>query len=358
MGTARGTGIGALLLLAAAADVAGADRVDEYVAAEMARQKIPGLSLAVVRDGALERARGYGLANLELGVAASERTIYQSGSLGKQFTAALVMLLVEEGRLALDDRIGRHLPGLPPAWAGITIRHLLTHTSGIEDYTETELVNYRLDYTDDELLRLVATLPLDFAPGVKWSYSNTGYLLLGLVVNRATGRFYGDLLRERVFAPLGMRTARVISEEEIVENRAAGYRLVDGTWKNQEYVSPTLNRQADGSLYLSVLDLVRWDAALAARKLLRPESYEAIWKPVELNDGTTHPYGFGWQLAPTNGHPTLSHSGAWQGFQAHIARFAADRLTVIVLANVDAADPERIAHGVAALYVPELAVKP
>jgi len=324
----------------------------------MARQKIPGLSLAVVRGGRLERAKGYGLANLELGVAASERTVYQSGSLGKQFTAALVMLLVEEGKLSLDDPIGRHLDGVPPAWTGITIRHLLTHTSGIQDYTETELLNYRLDYTDDELRKRMLTLPLEFKPGAKWSYSNTGYLLLGLILNRTTGRFYGDVLQERVFAPLGMGTARIISEEAIVQNRASGYRLVDGEWKNQEYVSPTLNRQADGSLYLSVLDLVRWDAALAARKLLRPESYEAIWRPVTLNDGATYPYGFGWELAPTNGHPTIAHSGAWQGFQAHIARYAADRLTVIAMMNLDSADPELIAKGVAALYVPELAAKP
>lgn len=354
----RGAATALLPLLALPAAVACSDRVDAYVADEMARQRIPGLSLAVVRDGALAKARGYGLADVELGVPASERTVYQSGSIGKQFTAALVMLLAEEGRLGVDDPLGRHLEGVPAAWSGITLRHLLTHTSGIQDYTDTKVLDYRKDYSDEELERAIATLPLDFAPGEKWSYSNTGYLLLGLVVNRAAGRFYGDLLRERVFLPLGMESARVISEADLVPNRAAGYRLVDGEWKNQDWVSPTLNRQADGSLYLSVLDLVRWDAALSARELLRLESYEAIWKPAVLNDGTTAPYGFGWRLASTNGHATVFHSGAWQGFQGHIARFADDGLTVIVLANVDAADPEAIARGVAAIYVPGLAAEP
>ena len=147
------------------------------------------------------------------------------------------------------------------------MRHLLTHTSGIPDYGP-ETVDFRKDYTEEELARLAFGLKLEFAPGSRWNYSNTGYVLLGIIVGKASGRFYGDLLAERVFAPLGMKTARVISEADIVPNRAAGYRLVDGQLKNQEWVAPKLNTTADGSLYLSVLDLVAWDRGLRAGAVL------------------------------------------------------------------------------------------
>ncbi len=347
-----------MLFAGAVVTTTSSDRVDEYVRSEMAKQKIPGLSLAVVLNGTVERAKGYGLANVELQAPATEHTVYQSGSVGKQFTAAAVMLLVEEGKLGLDEPIGRYLAGAPASWTDITVRHLLTHTSGIKDYTDTDRLNYRLDYTDDELVRMAAGLPSDFAPGTKWAYSNTGYLLLGQIVNRVAGQFYGDLLADRVFGPLGMQTARVISEADIIPNRSAGYRLVNGEWKNQDYVSPSLNRQADGSLYLTVLDLVRWDKGLAERRLFKPSSYDVMWTPVRLKDGTSYPYGFGWELSPVNGHRVVMHTGSWQGFQAHISRFIDDHLSVIVMINSDTSEPEQIAHGVAALFVPDLRKKP
>ncbi|PYP99407.1 MAG: hypothetical protein DMF82_24930, partial [Acidobacteria bacterium] len=163
----------------------------------------------------------------------------------KQFTASAIMTLVEDGRLKLDDPITTHLANSPEAWKAITVRHLLTHTSGIPDYTEGT-IDLRRDYTEDELAKLAFGLKLEFAPGSRWNYSNTGYLMLGVLVHRASGRFYGDVLRDRVFMPLGMKTARIISEEDIVPHRAAGYRLVGGELKNQEWVAPKLNTTADG----------------------------------------------------------------------------------------------------------------
>src|SRR6185436_15001395 len=148
-------------------------------------------------------------------------------------------------------------------------RNLLTHTSGIPDYTEGA-IDYRRDYTEDEMARLAYPLPLEFVPGTRWSYSNTGYLLLGVVIHRASGTFYGDLLRQRVFRPLGMMTARVISEADIVPHRAAGYELVDGELKNQDWVAPSINTTADGSLYLSLQDYIAWDRGLRAGALLKP----------------------------------------------------------------------------------------
>jgi CubicO group peptidase (beta-lactamase class C family) len=327
--------------------------VDEYVKAEMQKQKIPGLSIAVVKNGEVVKAQGYGLANVELNVPATAETIYQSGSVGKQFTSAAVMLLVEEGKINLDDKISKYLDGAPEIWKEITVRHLLTHTSGIKNYGEKDL-NFRLDYKDEELIKIAASFPLDFQPGEKWSYSNTGYVLLGYIIKKAAGVFYGDFLKERVFGPLGMKTARIINEAEIIPNRAAGYRMTKDGLKNQAYVSPSLNTTADGSLYLTVLDMAKWDGALYSEKLLKRTSLDQIWTPVKLNSGKTTAYGFGWVITGINNHKLIEHGGAWQGFTTHIARYVDDKLTVIVLTNLAGANPAAVARGVAALYVPEV----
>ncbi len=345
------------MLLAVATVLAvssGHGDVDAFVRAEMERQKVPGVAVAIVRGGELVMAQGYGLANVEHQVPVKPETIFQSGSVGKQFTAAAVMLLVEEGKLALSDPLTRFFPDSPAAWAGITVRHLLTHTSGIPDYT-TDALDYRRDYTEDDLAKLAYGLKLEFPPGARWSYSNTGYVLLGIVVGKVSSRFYGDLLAERVFAPLGMKTARVISEEDIVPNRAAGYRLVDGALKNQEWVAPKLNTTADGSLYLSVLDLVAWDRGLRAGAVLKPASWDEVYTPVRLNSGKSFPYGFGWDLEERAGEKVRRHGGAWQGFKSEIARFVGSDLTVVVLANLAEADPERFTEGIVALAEPKLA---
>ncbi len=344
------------LLYAAMAATASAqaEKVDEYIKAEMQKRKMPGLSLAVVKNGEVIKAQGYGLANIELNVPATADTIYQSGSVGKQFTSAAVMLLVEEGKINLEDKISKYLDGTPEIWKEITVRHLLTHTSGIKNYGEKDL-NYRLDYTDEELIKVAANFPLDFQPGEKWSYSNTGYILLGYVIKKAAGKFYGDFLKERVFAPLGMTTARIINEEDIIPNRAAGYRATrGGEMKNQRYVSPSLNTTADGSLYLTVLDMAKWDAALYSEKLLKRSSIDQMWTPVKLNSGKTFHYGFGWGISEFNNHKLIEHGGAWQGFTTHISRYVNDKLTVIVLTNLAGGNPGAIAHKVAGFYVAEL----
>jgi CubicO group peptidase (beta-lactamase class C family) len=337
---------------------ARADKVDDFVKAQMQERNIPGVSIAVVRDGQVVKAQGYGLANVELNAAATAETIYQSGSVGKQFTATLVMMLVEEGKLKLDESIRTYMPEAPATWQGIKIRHLLSHTAGVSNALYNDL-DMRQDYTEEELFKRIAALPLDFQPGDKWNYSNCGYMTLGFLVHKVTGRFYGDLLREKIFGPLGMTTARIIDEADIIPNRAAGYRLVDGKLKNQEWVAPKLNTTADGSLYLTVLDLAKWDAALYTEKLLKKASLDLMWTPVKLNSGTegkTEPYGFGWFLGDTNGHRVIRHGGAWQGFTSDISRYVDDKLTVIVLANRSGVAPDMIGRGIAGLYVPELAI--
>lgn len=341
---------------AAQAQATAEAAVDAFVKAEMERKKIPGVSVAVIKDGKPVVVKGYGLANIEHNVPVKPETIFQSGSVGKQFTAFAIMLLVDEGKIGLDDKIGKHLGEVPESWANVTVRHLLTHTGGFTDYSRG--FDFRKDYTEDDLLKMIKETPLAFAPGEKWQYSNFGYVTLGIIIRKVTGKFYGDFLAERVFKPVGMTTARVISESDIVLNRAAGYVLRNGEVKNQEWVSPVLNTTADGALYFSVLDMIRWEEALAGRKLLSKAAYEQMWTPVKLNDGREQRYGFGWALRDVNGFKVIEHGGAWQGFKSFIARYPDRGLTVIALANSENANPARLGNGIAEAVDPAVKPKP
>ncbi len=332
---------------------AALDSVDRFIRAELERQRIPGMSVAVLRGDSILLAKGYGYANLELRVPASDSTIYQSGSVGKQFTSAAVVSLVREGRIGLDDPIGKYLKEAPSAWRKVTIRHLLTHTSGIPDYT-SPLINFRQDYTEDQLAKLYAGYSLEFQPGATWSYSNTGYALLGIIIHRVSGQFYGDWLRDRVFQPLGMRTARVISESDLVMNRAAGYEMRKGEIKNQDWVSPSLNTTADGALYLTVQDMARWAIGLNHARMPDSTGLAMSWTPVKLNDGGTYPYGFGWSVEEQRGHPRIGHGGSWQGFRTSIERYPEYDLTVIAMANADVAEPGLVTTGIAGILEPDL----
>lgn len=331
--------------------------VEAFIRSQVERQKIPGAAIAVVKDGKVLLAKGYGQANVEHQVAVTPDTIFQSGSVGKQFTAAAVMLLVEAGKLTLEDSLTKFFPDAPAHWSGIRVRHLLTHTSGIPDYTGGS-IDYRKDHSEDDLLRMAYALKPEFAPGARWNYSNTAYVLLGIIVREASGQFYGDVLREQVFEPLGMRTARVISEADIVANRAAGYRMENGELKNQSWVAPSLNTTADGSLYLSLRDLIAWDAGVRERRILKPESWRMVLSPVALNSGKPYPYGFGWAVDVVNGHRVEQHGGSWQGFQSYIARYPDDGLSIVALTNLAQADPGAIVQGIAALFDPSLVPAP
>jgi CubicO group peptidase (beta-lactamase class C family) len=329
-------------------------RIDAFVTAEMQRQHVPGVAIAVVKEGRVLKAQGYGFANVEHDVPVTPETMFQSGSLGKQFTAAGIMLLVQDGRLALTDSVTTFFPDAPASWKPITVRHLLTHTSGIPDYTDSTF-DYRRDYTEDELARMAYALKLEFPAGSRWNYSNTGYVLLGIIIHKVTGQFYGDVLAARVFTPAGMQTTRVISEDDIVPHRSAGYRWLDGALKNQEWVAPKLNTTADGSLYFSIRDLLAWDAAVSSHRVLSEASWKLVLTPVRLNSGRTYPYGFGWNVRERGGQPLHEHGGSWQGFKTQYSRFVGDQLSVVVLANLAQADPAVIADGIAGIVNPALA---
>jgi len=255
-------------------------KIDRFVRQEMLAHQIPGVSLAVLRRGKIVLLKSYGFANVEHQTPVKPSTIFQSGSIGKQFTAAAVMILVQENKLSLDDKITKYFPDAPPAWKDITVQHLLTHTSGMGDYPSE--IDLQRDYTEEQYFESFKKAPLDFAPGSNWNYSNIGYATLGFLIRKVTGKYYGDFLQERIFKPLSMTTARIISEDDIVPNRAAGYRLVNGQLKNQAWVSPSTNSTADGSLYLSILDLAKLDAALYSDQFLPQSIREKIWPPVNL----------------------------------------------------------------------------
>jgi CubicO group peptidase (beta-lactamase class C family) len=334
-----------------AQDDTTATAVQEYVKAEMTRQHIPGLSLLVVKDGKTVMAQGFGLANVELQVPVKPETVFQSGSIGKQFTATGVMMLVEEGKISLDDPLTKYFPDAPPAWKEIKVRNVLSHTAGMGDYPDN--FDYRKDWSEGEELKLIQSIPLQYAPGTSWRYSNFGYVTLGFLIHRVTGEFYGDFLQQRIFQPLGMSSTRIISEADIVANRAAGYRLVKGELKNQEWVSPLTNTTADGSLYFTTLDLAKWDAALYTETLVKKSTLDQMWTVMKLNDGQPNKghYGFGWFIEPRQGHRCIHHDGAWQGFETAIDRYVDDHLTVIALTNLAGAKPGQITQHVAEMYL-------
>jgi CubicO group peptidase (beta-lactamase class C family) len=339
-------------------------QADEAITALRHEMKIPGTSVAVVRDGRIIKAAGYGLANVELNVPVTPATIFQAGSTGKQFLATAILLLAEEGKLSLDDSITKYFPEAPAWWKPITIRHLLAHTSGLPDvWGESDsrgmyanaLLDMRRDYTEDELLRAFIKLRPSSKPGEKWEYCNTGYQILGFLIRRLTGKSHSDFMRERVFQPLGMDTARVISESDIIPNRSNGYMIVNGELKNQEWIAPSLNTTADGPYYMTVLDLAKWDASLYTEKILKRASLEQMWTTqAKLNSGKTYPYGLGWFLADVNGHRLMYHTGGNQGFFVNISRYTDDRLTIIVMNNLDEdhCDTLTISGAIASIYIP------
>lgn len=328
--------------------------VDSLIKSEMKIQKIPGASIVVVKNGKIDYVKGYGYSNLEHNVPVKAETIFQAGSVGKQFTSFAVMLLVQDGRMSLEDKLTKYFPDAPLGWDSITVRHLLNHTSGFGDYSN--IYDRRADYTEDSLYRYFKKRPLLFKAGDKQRYSNMGYATLGFIISKVAGKFYGDFLKERVFVPLGMTTARIISEEDIVPNRAAGYRMVNDNLKNQEWVSPSANTTADGSMYVSVLDMVKWEAGLNAGKLLKKEYYDMMWAPTKLNDGTIENYGFGWSIDSLYGKRILQHNGSWQGFECTIKRYPEKEMAVVVFANLSKANTYKISTRLLHIYQPELSI--
>jgi len=309
--------------------------LDARIEAEMEENNIPGTLVAVVSRGRVLHVKTYGMANVELRVPVTDSTVFEIGSISKQFVSAAMMLLVQDGRVALDDPIHDYLADLPSEWLGVTIRQLLTHTSGIPDYEEIQTYEaYRFRFTPEEIIRVAHTRPMDFASGTGWYYSNTGYFLLSLIVERVEGQPLGDVLRRRVWGPLGMGQTRMADPEDIIPHRAAGY-WVDrmGEALMNRDATQTSSTLGAGGIVSSVHDMAKWDAALYGEELLSAQSKETMWTPAILPNGDNTQYAFGWGVRPYRGHRTQSHNGMVAGFVASFTRLPDVEMAVIVFAN-------------------------
>lgn len=338
-----------IVLCGVAIGEARADKIDDYVAEQMSRQRIPGLSLAVVKGGKTVKVKGYGFANLELGTRATPESVYQIGSLSKQFIAAGILLLSAEGKVGLDDSLAKYLDDAPEAWQAMTLRQVLSHTSGLVRETPGLQVKAQ---SESDAIRAAYSVPLAFQPGEKWQYSNLGYFVLAEIISRASHMPWSQYLQERIFTPLQMSATRTTTIEELVSDRASGYHWMD---TNNYRNAPGLpGVRASGAFLSSVLDLIKWDAALNSDKVLSSQQRELLWTPVKLNDGSEKPYGLGWEVGQVGEHRQVKHAGTMLGFRAQMLRWVDDRLTVVVLVNATQALPERIALGIAAFYLPDL----
>jgi D-alanyl-D-alanine carboxypeptidase len=344
--------LAAIIVAQPASVVAQNNNVDDLIEAEMHKQNIPGLSLVVIKDGQIIKAKGYGLANIKLKIQAKPETIYRIASVSKQFIATGIMLLVQEGKLGLDDPIGKYLEGTPATWKTITVRHLLTHTSGI--VREAPGFDPHKIQSDATVIKTAYSLPLRFAPGEKWEYGNTGYFALAEIIRKVSGRPWSEYLSEKVFRPSGMNTTYPTNTEVNVPNLAQGY--VDNHKLLNADKWPAL--RPSGAFLSSVLDLAKWDAVLYTNKILSDSTRHEMWTPVKLNDGTSFPYGFGWELGSFRGRKLVHHGGGMSGFRAEFARFVDDRLTIIILMNLDDVDKDSILYGVAGFYLPAAAPGP
>jgi CubicO group peptidase (beta-lactamase class C family) len=311
----------------------------------------PGASALVVRDGKILLRKGYGLANLELLVPVKPEMVFELGSVTKQFTGAAVLMLAERGKLSLDDEITRWLPDFPTHGQKITVEQLLTHVSGIPSYTGMAewLSRLREDMTLEQLIGLFAGKPLEFTPGERWAYNNSGYILLGAILEKASGKTYEDFVEQEIFAPLGMKSSYYAHQDEAVPGRVEGYEKNDTGYARARYLSMTIPYAA-GALQSSVDDLWRWEQGLAAGKVVSAASLARMFAPARLTSGASSHYGYGWNTFDYQGRTVIEHGGGIFGFVTHVLRVPEEQLYVAILSNNTGTEkgPEDLGLGIAA----------
>jgi D-alanyl-D-alanine carboxypeptidase len=327
------------------ATVAAADAVDTYLRAEMANQRLPGVAVAVLRDGKPVSVRTLGLANIELNVPVTRDTVFKIGSVSKQFIATGIMLLVRDGKVRLDDPLAKYFEDAPEAWKPITVRQLLSHTSGL--VRESPGFDGLKAQSDADVIRQAYGVPLQSAPGEKWAYCNLGYFILAETIHRVSGQPWPQFMAERVFKPLGMTATRTTDTLDIVPHRANGYLYRDN---QQHNVGPMLALRPSGAFLSTIADLMKWEAALHAGVVLSKDEQVQMLTPMKLTDGAATQYGLGWMLDDVRGHRRVHHGGTLPGFRAEFSRYD-DSLGVIVLTNADSARTDAIAVEVANHYI-------
>jgi CubicO group peptidase (beta-lactamase class C family) len=311
------------------------------------------------------KAAAYGRADLENEAPVTVDSVFALASITKQFTAAAILLLAEDGKLSLDDHVNGFLPDPPAAWKDITLRHLLTHTAGLPGLDRgfaSLQASWPMELSTKDAYASATKDPMVFAPGEAWQYSDVGYFLLGMVIEKVSGKKYAEFLAQRIFEPLGMKNTSVPDPVHLLKHRVRGYTLLDGNlvniWRESQ-----VELASHFGIFSTVGDLARWDRALATGRLLTPASLKQAYSPVVLKSGASYPYGFGWALGERKGHRFVAHAGITG---TEITRFLDDKLTVIVLTNLgnwgnpetSAANPFGMTSRIAALYLPDLEYRP
>ena len=342
--------------LAATAQKPSPDKqADAFIRSKMQEGHITGLSLAVVKNGKVVKATGYGLANVETRTPATAATVYQIGSVSKQFLSAGIMLLQQDGKLNITDKLSRYIPDVPATWKDITLQRLLNHSAGLPlDIPAFD--PYKIQ-TDSALTNSLFSVPLLFAPGDSLSYSNAGYFVIADVIRRVSGMPWAEFISKRIFQPLNMTSTRTTTTTELVKDRARGYNVKKGITTNAE---AWIHVRPSGAFLSTAGDMAKWDASLYGNTLLSEASKQQLWAPAKL---TMHgkiievAYGLGWGLQPFQGHRRVLHNGGMPGFSADLQRFIDDKLTVIVLCNTEGVDTDKLAETVAGFYNKALKMK-
>jgi CubicO group peptidase (beta-lactamase class C family) len=321
-------------------------------------KSLPGWNgtILVAQKGEVLISQGYGLADRENDVPNTSQTKFGIGSMTKAFTAMAIMILQESGQVTVEDPICKYISDCPTAWKPITLHHLLTHTSGIHDYTEwyydlKDKIDICREYKPEEFIAFLKDLPLDFTPGSRWNYSDTGYFLLGIVIEKVSGESYETFIRTNILQPLGMTESGYDRSATIVKQRASGYSIdINGGIVNASCTDVSL-KYAAGGLYSTVGDLYKWDQALYTDRLVSKDTLNTIFTTTVSIDSSQWPagaaYGNGWFISQQSGHNVIWHSGFVYGFVSQINRYPDDQVTIIVLTNVDTENPYEITNALA-----------
>ncbi len=333
-----------------------ADQVDDHVRTFMAERHIPGAAVAVMKNGKVVKIQGYGIASLEHNVPVTTETVFEIGSVSKQMTAAAILLLVEDGKISLDEKISAYLPDTPEAWRDVTVRHLLTHSSGIKSYSSLDgfALLRRLKVAD--FIKQLSPHPLEFPPGERNIYSNSGYNLLAFIIEGRSGKSYLEFMRERIFRPLGMTKTDDRDPEYVILNRASGYE-----WRGTRHAGRNwdlTDLMGAGSIVSTIGDMVKWNTALDGDTFLKPSSKAEWWKQFVFLDGKPSVYGFGWRISDIRGHKLTGHTGQTAGFTSANFRYPDHSLAVIVLTNTgETGNAGVMATSIAKLYIPTMSLR-
>ena len=328
-------------------------RIDSAIRAAMDARQIPGLQLAVVKYGLSIKKANYGFANLEYRVPVTDSTLFSIASMSKAFTCAGILLLMEDGKLDIDDPVGKYFDSLPAAWNGITIRRLMNHTAGVRDDWDEDDNFFYTNKSDSSFFAALKKAPLKFQPGEGWSYG-CGPFILGMIITKVSGLSYPDFMKQRIFDKLGMTHSRIDNPELIIPNKASGYRLKDHLVVHGRQISAAAQMRGDVGVLTTVNDMLKWYAALQDSSLLKKSSLDMMFANGLLSDSSKKGYGFGWFLEPYRDHPLISHTGAFRtGFNSVMEFYPEDHVCIIILCNLHGAGVREIAKDIVGLFNPD-----